>query len=74
MRHRPADGSMDLVQLRTFLAVYRTGSLTAGAAQAGLSQPTVTTQVQALERYLGTPLFERLPRGVAPTADRKSVV
>ncbi|MET9215302.1 MULTISPECIES: LysR family transcriptional regulator [unclassified Nocardia] len=68
MRHRPADGSMDLVQLRTFLAVYRTGSLTAGAAQAGLSQPTVTTQVQALERYLGTPLFERLPRGVAPTA------
>ncbi|MGW5438141.1 LysR family transcriptional regulator [Nocardia asteroides] len=68
MRHRPADGSMDLVQLRTFLAVYRTGSLTAGAAQVGLSQPTVTTQVQALERHLGTPLFERLPRGVAPTA------
>ncbi|MEU3013559.1 LysR family transcriptional regulator [Nocardia asteroides] len=68
MRHRPADGSMDLVQLRTFLAVHRTGSLTAGAAQVGLSQPTVTTQVQALERHLGTPLFERLPRGVAPTA------
>ncbi|MGS2805494.1 LysR family transcriptional regulator [Nocardia sp. MW-W600-9] len=68
MRHRSVDGSMDLVQLRTFLAVYRTGSLTAGAAQVGLSQPTVTTQVQALERYLGTPLFERLPRGVAPTA------
>ncbi|GAD82030.1 putative transcriptional regulator [Nocardia asteroides NBRC 15531] len=59
---------MDLVQLRTFLAVHRTGSLTAGAAQVGLSQPTVTTQVQALERHLGTPLFERLPRGVAPTA------
>lgn len=68
MRHRTADGSMDLVQLRTFLAVHRTGSLTAGAAQVGLSQPTVTTQVQALERHLGTPLFERLPRGVAPTA------
>lgn len=59
---------MDLVQLRTFLAVFRTGSLTAGAAQVGLSQPTVTTQVQALERHLGRPLFERLPRGVAPTA------
>ncbi|MGW6424701.1 LysR family transcriptional regulator [Nocardia sp. NPDC055053] len=68
MRHRPADGSMDLVQLRTFLAVYRTGSLTAGAAQVGLSQPTVTTQIQALERHLGRPMFERLPRGVTPTA------
>ncbi|MEV0077000.1 LysR family transcriptional regulator [Nocardia neocaledoniensis] len=68
MRHRQADGSMDLVQLRTFLAVYRTGSLTAGAAQVGLSQPTVTAQLQALERHLGRPLFERLPRGVAATA------
>ncbi|MFF5035981.1 LysR family transcriptional regulator [Nocardia salmonicida] len=68
MRHRTADGSMDLVQLRTFLAVFRTGSLTAGAAQVGLSQPTVTTQIQALERHLGRPLFERLPRGVTPTA------
>ncbi|MEV6774094.1 LysR family transcriptional regulator [Nocardia sp. NPDC051030] len=67
MRHRQSDGSMDLAQLRTFLAVYRAGSITAGAAQIGLSQPTVTTQLQALERHLGRPLFERLPRGVAPT-------
>ncbi len=58
---------MDLVQLRTFLAVFRTGSLTAGAVQVGLSQPTVTTQIQALERHLGRPLFERLARGVTPT-------
>ncbi|GAB0108096.1 LysR family transcriptional regulator [Nocardia sp. JMUB6875] len=59
---------MDLAQLRTFLAVYRAGSITAAAGQVGLSQPTVTTQLQALERQLGRPLFERLPRGVAPTA------
>ncbi|WP_405133156.1 LysR family transcriptional regulator [Nocardia sp. NBC_01388] len=68
MRHRQADGSVDLTQLRTFLAVYRAGSITAGAGQVGLSQPTVTTQLQALERRLGRPLFERLPRGVTPTA------
>ncbi|MFE3055036.1 LysR family transcriptional regulator [Nocardia sp. NPDC059239] len=68
MRHRQADGSMDLTQLRTFLAVYRAGSITAAAGQVGLSQPTVTTQLQALERQVGRPLFERLPRGVAPTA------
>ncbi|MGW3539427.1 LysR family transcriptional regulator [Nocardia niigatensis] len=68
MRHKQADGSMDLAQLRTFLAVYRAGSITAAAGQVGLSQPTATTQLQALERQLGRPLFERLPRGVAPTA------
>ncbi|UGT41434.1 LysR family transcriptional regulator [Nocardia yamanashiensis] len=67
MRHRQTDGSLDLTQLRTFLAVYRSGSITAGASRVGLSQPTVTTQLQALERQLGGPLFERLPRGVTPT-------
>ncbi|MFC9897317.1 LysR family transcriptional regulator [Nocardia sp. NPDC127579] len=66
MGYRDSNGS--LTYLRTFLAVYRAGSLTAGAAQVGLSQPTVTTQLQALERRVGRPLFERLPRGVAPTA------
>lgn len=50
---------MDLTQLRTFLAVYRAGSITAAAGQVGLSQPTVTTQLQALERQVGRPLFER---------------
>ncbi|MCD0483687.1 LysR family transcriptional regulator [Streptacidiphilus sp. ASG 303] len=53
--------------LRTFLEVYRAGSFTSAAARLGLSQPTVTAQVRALERDLGHPLFERLPRGAAPT-------
>ncbi|MFG3260455.1 LysR family transcriptional regulator [Streptomyces sp. NPDC048172] len=56
----------DLNLLRTFLAVYRSGSFTAASHLLGLSQPTVTTQVRALERQLGRELFERLPRGVAP--------
>ncbi|MFI6866146.1 LysR family transcriptional regulator [Nocardia sp. NPDC050406] len=68
MGHQKSNSSTELAQLRTFLAVYRAGSLTAGAGQVGLSQPTVTTQLQALERHVGRPLFERLPRGVAPTA------
>ncbi|MER5308774.1 LysR family transcriptional regulator [Streptomyces sp. NPDC002773] len=58
----------DLNLLRTFLAVYRSGSFTAAAGLLGLSQPTVTTQIRALERQTGRELFERLPRGVAPTA------
>jgi DNA-binding transcriptional LysR family regulator len=58
--------SLDL--LRTFLAVYRAGSVTGGAELLGVSQPSVTAQVKALEADLGRPLFERLPRGMAPTA------
>ncbi|MFB4281958.1 LysR family transcriptional regulator [Nonomuraea sp. MTCD27] len=57
--------SLDL--LRTFLAVHRTGSITAAAQTLGLSQPAVTAQVKTLESVLDRPLFDRLPRGVAPT-------
>ncbi|MFF4841459.1 LysR family transcriptional regulator [Streptomyces collinus] len=59
--------SLDLNLLRTFLAVYRSGSFTGAARLLGLSQPTVTTQMRALERLSGRELFERLPRGVTPT-------
>ncbi|MEV6340201.1 LysR family transcriptional regulator [Nocardia vinacea] len=67
MGDRDSDGSLDLNQLRTFLAVHRAGSITAGARLVGLSQPTVTTQLQALEKRLGYRLFDRLPRGVTST-------
>ncbi|MFC5218700.1 LysR family transcriptional regulator [Streptomyces coerulescens] len=77
MRHRDSDeegegvrpggaAPVDLNLLRTFLAVYRTGSFTAGARLLGLSQPTVTTQIRTLERQLDRELFQRLARGVAP--------
>ncbi|MFD9318843.1 LysR family transcriptional regulator [Streptomyces sp. NPDC060053] len=59
---------LDLNLLRTFLAVYRSGSFTGAAQLLGLSQPTVTTQMRALERQAGRELFERRPRGVSPTA------
>ncbi|MDG9685697.1 LysR family transcriptional regulator [Streptomyces sp. DH18] len=58
----------DLNLLRTFLAVYRSGSFTAAAGLLGLSQPTVTAQIRSLERQTGRELFERLPRGVAPSS------
>ncbi|MFJ3222218.1 LysR family transcriptional regulator [Streptomyces sp. NPDC086783] len=69
MPHRESDASpLDLSQLRTFLAVHRAGSFTGAARLLGLSQPTVTTQMRALEEQLGRELFERRPRGVVPTA------
>ncbi|WP_155545009.1 LysR family transcriptional regulator [Amycolatopsis camponoti] len=53
--------------MRTFLAVHRAGSLTGAAPSLGLSQPTVTAQVKALEEQLGRQLFVRRARGVTPT-------
>jgi len=53
--------------LRTFLAIYRTGSVSAGAERRGLSQPAASQQLASLERQLGLPLFTRTPRGVEPT-------
>ncbi|MEU1484917.1 LysR family transcriptional regulator [Streptomyces sp. NPDC005752] len=58
---------MDLALLRTFVAVHRAGSFTRAATLLGLSQPAVTSQIRALERQLGRPLFLRRARGVTPT-------
>lgn len=54
--------------LRTFVAVFRMGTFTSAAKFVGLSQPAVTSQMQALERQLGYPLFERHGRRIVPTA------
>lgn len=58
---------MDTRLLTTFLAVLRTGGMTAAAAELGFVQSTVTAHVQALERLAGTPLLDRRPGGVSPT-------
>ncbi|MCP3849648.1 MAG: LysR family transcriptional regulator [Gammaproteobacteria bacterium] len=48
-----------LKQLRAFCHASRTGSVSEAAEQLFLSQPTVTLQIQALERELNIDLFER---------------
>jgi len=53
--------------LRTFVAIYRSGSVSSGAARRGLSQPAASQQLASLERRVGAPLFIRLPHGVDPT-------
>ena len=54
--------------LRSFVAVLKTGSLTAAARQLNTTQPTVGRHIRALERQLGETLFDRHPNGLVPTA------
>jgi len=51
-----------LKPIRAFCQVARLGSITRAAEALFLSQPAVTLQLQALERDLGLPLFERIGR------------
>lgn len=49
----------NLKQLRAFCQVVRSGSITKAAERLFLSQPSITLQIQALERELEVTLFER---------------
>ncbi|MCB9683374.1 MAG: LysR family transcriptional regulator [Alphaproteobacteria bacterium] len=53
--------------LHAFLAVARTGTLAAAAADLGVNASTVHRRMAALEASLGTTLFDRDPRGYALT-------
>jgi len=54
-------------QLRSFLAVFRTGSVTAAADELIVTQPSVSAAVSALSRELGVDLTERNGRSIRPT-------
>lgn len=58
---------MNLNQLRVFRAVIEEGSITRAARSLRISQPAVSKQLAELEAALGTPLVDRLPRGIRLT-------
>ena len=58
---------MDLGQLRVFLAVMDTASVTRAAEMVGLSAGAVSQQLRALGADLGVELFVRAGRKIAPT-------
>jgi len=58
---------LDLQKLKTFRVVAANSSFTRAAAELGYSQSSVTTQIKALERELGAPLFDRFTKKVALT-------
>ncbi len=64
---RSAADELDLREVRAFVAVVDTGSFQAAAARLGLSQPTVSQQLQRMESQLGTALLVRDRGGSRPT-------
>ena len=60
--------TLDWSLIQTFLAVARTGSLSAAAEETGQSQPTTGRHIRALEEALDVELFHRHPRGLRLTA------
>lgn len=59
---------MDIRELRYFAAVFRERNLTAAARRCFISQPSISAAISNLEAELGTTLFIRHKKGVAPTA------
>lgn len=59
---------LNLAWVRTFLALERSQSFHAAAAELGIAQPTVSQQLQKLESCLGACLLHRRRRGCEPTA------
>jgi DNA-binding transcriptional LysR family regulator len=53
--------------LRSFIAVYETGTLTEAARRLGTTQPSVGRHLRELEGALGEALFVRLPGRLKPT-------
>jgi DNA-binding transcriptional LysR family regulator len=59
---------------RSFLAVFREGSLSRAARVLALTQPTTGRHLDELEAALGASLFTRSPSGLRPTAVAAALV
>jgi LysR family glycine cleavage system transcriptional activator len=58
-----------LTAIEAFIQVARTGSVKAAAQELALSAPALSRRIQALERFIGKPLFERRHQAVALNSD-----
>ncbi|HJQ16789.1 MAG TPA: LysR substrate-binding domain-containing protein [Allosphingosinicella sp.] len=58
-----------LTAIEAFVQVARQGSVKAAAEALALSSPALTRRIQALERFIGRPLFERRHQGVVLNPD-----
>lgn len=58
-----------LVQLRSFVEVYKAGSISKAAMRLGISQPAMSAHIHSLEAFTGCVLFTRRSHGVVATVD-----
>lgn len=63
---------LNLVWVRTFLALVEHRSFQAAAARLQIAQPTASLHIQKLEEQLGAPLFHRSRTGSEPTREAVS--
>lgn len=61
----------NLEWLRTFKAIYETGTLSAAAQELFISQPGVSLHLNSLEGFTGYKLFDRSARKMVPTEKGK---
>ena len=66
--------SYDWGLIRSFLAVAQNGSLSAAARALGVSQPTLSRDIQALENATALNLFRRTTQGLQLTETGQSLV
>ena len=59
---------MDSRQLRYFIAVYEQRNLSRASSQTSVAQSALSHHISNLEAEFATPLFERKPPGMEPTA------
>ncbi|GAD00710.1 LysR family transcriptional regulator [Agarivorans albus] len=57
-----------------FLGIAQQGSLSKAAQHLGVSQPTLSRQLQAMEQQLGQPLFDRSTQGLSLTLFGQSML
>lgn len=65
---------VNLELYRVFYTVARCGSLTKAAEELYISQPAVSQAIKQLENQLGTPLFNRLHKGMELSAQGGEIV
>ncbi|MGB1960803.1 MAG: LysR family transcriptional regulator, partial [Candidatus Puniceispirillaceae bacterium] len=58
---------MDIKQLKTFICVAETGSLSAASDRLRLAQPALSRHIKLLEHEIGVQLFERHVKGMTLT-------
>jgi DNA-binding transcriptional LysR family regulator len=65
---------MNFRQLECFVAIVDEGSFTRAARRVGITQPSLSQHIKALERELDGAVLDRLPRGVSLTPAGRSLL